>query len=122
MGNVLSKTLYRPEYCETIIDYGRAGMTKVEIASMYNVTATTLLKWCEQFPEFGEAYELAMTHAQAYWESIGRDNVVTTGDIKFNTPLYNRHMAVRFKADWNETQNINITTRTINDLLDELPD
>lgn len=45
-------TDYRPEYCETVLEYMGKGYSKTATAGKIGVSRQTLLAWEGQFPEF----------------------------------------------------------------------
>lgn len=93
-------TKYDPMYCDQVIEMGRAGMSIVEMCAEIGVHRNTLeTLWPEAHPEFMEALGLSRVHAQAWWETQGRENI--TAD-KFQASLYSRSMAARFPHDWRE--------------------
>lgn len=97
---------YDPAYCDRVIQMGKEGASKVEMASEFEVCRNTLDNWAREYPEFLSALTRASTHAQAWWEKVGRAGL--TAD-KFNGNVWSRSMAARFPEDWREKteQNVN---------------
>jgi hypothetical protein len=69
------------------------------MAAEFGVSRQTLDAWLRQHPEFLDAMSVALTHAQAWWESAGQKGL--TAD-KFNSSVWSRSMAARFPEDWRE--------------------
>lgn len=90
---------YRPEHCASVLDMGKQGFSRCEIAAGFDVHPKTVDYWVEHQPEFAEAYELAKVHSQAWWEGKGR---IAIDNPKFNGFLWAKNMVARFRADWSE--------------------
>jgi len=94
-------TKYKPEFCETVVDCGKAGMGKAEIASQLGVCRDTLLEWSKGKPEFSDAIKRAEEESLAWWEKQGR--TATFGGIDgFNPTSYIFQMKNRFRNDWRD--------------------
>lgn len=94
-------TLYRPEYCERVIELGREGRSKAQMASRLDVCCNTLDNWAKENPEFLSALTRARDLAKAWWEDKGQDNLTSS---VFQTGLWSRSMAARFPDDYTERQ------------------
>jgi hypothetical protein len=80
---------YDPAMCQTVIQCGREGMGKAEMAAELDVA-------------YSEAVKHAQRLSQAWWEKMGR--VSTFGGVDgFNATSYIFQMKNRFRADWNDT-------------------
>ena len=97
-------TDYRPEYCERVIELGRLGMSVVEMAADIGVARNTLEQlWPAANPEFLQALTHARECSQAWWESMGRVNLLMPPQSgSFNASVWSRSMAARFPNDWRE--------------------
>lgn len=98
-------TLYKPEYCEKIIECGKQGMSVVEMAAELGVEHRCTIErdWPEAHPEFSEAFTRAKLLSQAWWERTGRMGMIEEpGGVKVNPTIWSRSMAARFPADWRE--------------------
>ena len=93
---------YDPAMCETVVECGRAGMGKAEMAAELNVAYSTFDLWTQQHPEFSESVKDGQRQAQAWWEKQGR--VATFGGIDgFNATSYIFQMKNRFRDEWSDT-------------------
>ena len=95
---------YDPAYCEKVIELGKAGMSVVEMAAHIGVGRTTLERdWPAAHPEFSQALTHARECSQAWWETIGRVNLLMPPQTgTFNASVWSRSMAARFPNDWRE--------------------
>lgn len=97
-------SLYRPEYCERVLEFGREGMSVVEMAAEIGVSRNALEeRWPEAHEEFREAFARARELSQAWWERQGRVGLTAE---RFNAQVYSRSMAARFPKDWRESKNV----------------
>ena len=99
-------SLYRPEYCERVIELGKEGKFLVEIACALDVTRPTLAYWSEEFPEFSTALMRAREESQRWWIEKGRNNVTLPKEITFQQSVWMRVMACGWPDDWVEKQRI----------------
>lgn len=82
--------VYKPEFCDRVIEYGEQGWTQAEMAAAFMVSKGALSQWIESYPEFKSAIALAKTLSEAYGARKAREN---WQNPKFNTPLWARYMA-----------------------------
>jgi len=100
-------SLYRPEYCERVLEFGREGMSVVEMAAEIGVARSTLEEaWPAAHAEFSEAFARARELSQAWWERQGRVGLTAE---RFNAQVYSRSMAARFPKDWRESKEQRVT-------------
>jgi len=93
-------SLYKPEYCDRVVELGAAGASVVEMAHEIGVSRNTLeTNWPAEHPEFLEALTRAREASQTWWEKTGRTNLMTSG---FQASVWSRSMAARFPRDWRE--------------------
>lgn len=98
-------TEYRQEYCDRVVELGREGASKAEMAHAIGVSRTTLDAWTSANPEFLDAVKEAVSLAQGWWESEGRKAVFgqTPG---FNATAFIFTMKNRFPDDWRDKQEV----------------
>jgi DNA-binding XRE family transcriptional regulator len=91
---------YDPAMCETIIALGKKGKSKTQMAAHLDISRSTFDRWLEAHEDFRESWELADTHAQAFWEEIGFGGV---GNKFFNDRAWSLQIRNRFPRDYKET-------------------
>lgn len=64
--------LYKPEYCQQIIDAMSEGKSMTAFAGEIRVHRMTLNDWIERYPEFREAVNIGKAACAAWWEERGR--------------------------------------------------
>ena len=99
-------SLYKPEYCETVIALGREGKSKAQIAAKLDVSRQTLENWGKAYPEFLDAITRAKDLELAWWEDTAQGGL---GGGVLNAALWSRSMAARFPADYREEHRTEIT-------------
>lgn len=116
-----AKCKYKPEMCKTVIDLGKEGKSKAQIASILEIAKSTLYEWEKEFPEFSDAISLAMTHSQAWWEDHGQNYLVNDPESSsLNTSLWNKQVSARFPDDYTDKTKIESLMRVSHESDDPL--
>ena len=100
---------YKPEMCDRVIELGREGMSKVEIAAELDIHYSTFIAWQEEKPEFSASVKQAEKFSQAWWERKGRE--ATFDSQGFNATSYIFNMKNRFSDDWRDKVETDINAR-----------
>jgi transposase len=108
-------TKYTPDMCDRIIELGKVGASKHEMAMEIDVAVSTFDVWQNENKEFSEAVKKAVEFSQAWWEKQGR--LATFGAFDgFNATSFIFNMKNRFRDSWRdkqETEHSGNTTTTI---------
>lgn len=99
-------TKYKPEYCERIIELGKEGYSHAEIAADLEVDKASLYDWAAAHEEFSTALRAAKTYEQAWFEREARSNMKNRD---FNANLWYRSAASRFREDYTERKETQLT-------------
>jgi hypothetical protein len=92
---------YDPAFCERVIELGKDGASKAEMAAELGCARSTFALWEETHPQFSEAVKDAVGWSQAWWEKQGR--IATFGGTDgFNATAFIFNMKNRFPADWRD--------------------
>lgn len=101
-------TKYDPTFCDKVIACGEEGDTLAAMAEACDVHRETLNDWIDEHPEFSDAVKRGLQKAQIWWEKKGR--VATFGGVEgFNATSYIFQMKNRFKQDWRDKQETELT-------------
>ena len=92
-------SLYRPEYCETVIELGKQGKSITQMAAKLDLDKATLLRWKEEKEEFNTALTRALTYSQDWWENEAQ---LGLKDRNFNAAIWHKSVASRFREDYAE--------------------
>jgi hypothetical protein len=109
---------YDPAYCEQVIELGKEGKSKAQMAAAFDVSRQTIDNWAAAHPEFLEALSRSDAHAQNWWETKGAEGMEKPG---FNAAVWKKSMEARFRDDYTERREYQQTVR-IEDMLASLDD
>jgi len=93
---------YKPEYCDLVIECGKQGMSIAEMASACGVVRQTLFNWCDNYPDFLEAFTRAKNESLCWWELQARVGLYNRDGVSLNSSLWSRSMAARFPDEYTE--------------------
>lgn len=93
---------YDPSFCDAVIEIGREGGGKAEMASQCGVSRQAFWEWQQRYPEFGDAVTRAVDLSAGWWEAQGRKGV--WAGPQFNANAYSLQVRNRFPADWRDKQ------------------
>ena len=115
-----------PEICNQVIELGKLGSSQKMIWSQIGISKSTAETWKKNHPEFAEALDLALVHAQAFWETQLLANIENKG---YNSRLAEIALRGQFAADYKESRETKIDAKieatidfnsAVNDLIKEL--
>lgn len=114
---------FKPEFCAKVLELGREGASKAEMALELDIAYSTFDVWQNENAEFSEAVKAAERLSQGWWEREGRR--ATFGAMPgFNATSYIFQMKNRFKEDWREKQEVEhsggVRMVAVNDLDEQL--
>lgn len=93
-------TKYERAHCAKVIELGRAGKSRSQIAAEFDIARTTLAEWEEQHPEFRIALLRAKDLALAHWENQAEAGVFMGPGGSFNTVLWQKIMETRHSDEY----------------------
>lgn len=92
-------SLYKPEFCETVIELGKQGKSITQMAAKLDVDKATVLRWRDEKEEFCTALTRALTYSQDWWENEAQ---LGLKDRNFNAAIWHKSVASRFREDYAE--------------------
>lgn len=98
-------TDYKPEYCDSVIEYGRLGKSITWMAAELDVNKDTLYEWAKIHGEFSDALTRAKNLSQKWWEDAGQDALASK---EFNSSVWAKSMAARFPEDWRDNSKVEL--------------
>jgi hypothetical protein len=106
-------SIYNPEMCIAIIEAGKEGKSLVGMCVAAGISRDTMAEWRKpdspQFKvDFSEAVKEALLFSQQWWENAGQNALYAE---KFQSSIYNKQMANRFREDHGDVA----TTKIIGD-------
>ena len=84
-SNAGRPSLYKPEYCEMLIEYMGRGMTFTAFASQVGVCRDTLYEWCNKHPEFSYAKKIGGAHSENFMLELAHSQMI---DGKLNNTAW----------------------------------
>jgi hypothetical protein len=96
-------SLYKPEYCEVVVELGRAGKSMVQMAAQLGVDRASILRWRDEHEEFRASLSRALVLAQEWWEDRGQMGL---HDRNFNAALWMKIVASRYREDYADRKEI----------------
>lgn len=106
-------TLYKPEYCQLLIDHMSKGYSFQSFAGLVSVATDTIYEWADKHPEFSEAHKVGVARSRKFWEEKGLEGIFSTSETRrkgnatytvsksMNAAVWTASMRTRFK-DWND--------------------
>ena len=92
-------SMYKPEYCDEVIEMAKKGVGLAGYASRFGVAKSALYGWANIHPEFMNALVRAKTEEQEWWENKGREGMLIKG---FNAVVWHKTMVAKFRDDYTE--------------------
>ena len=99
----ISSMTYKPGYCEELVELMAGGMTQIQVAAEFKVSARCLQKWAVEFPEFAEAMEQGFALREAYLDRLAYHQLET----EFDSKLFIYMKKAEFKRYDSQQANIN---------------
>jgi transcriptional regulator with XRE-family HTH domain len=91
-------TDYRPEHCARVIELGREGKSRAQIAAALDVSRQTIATWEKTHPGFLDAMTRAHDLALAWWEDQGARGI--WAGKAFNATAFGLQMRNRFQHEY----------------------
>lgn len=85
---------YDPAFAWGVVELGREGLSRAEIAARIGVPIATLEAWAADQPALAEGLALADTEARAWWDRQPREAL--RGGESFRSTLWAKVMAQRY--------------------------
>jgi transposase len=96
---------FEPKMCDVIIAMGKEGASQKMMWSQLGISKGTAETWKKKHAEFAEALDIALVHAQSYWETQLLANVENKN---FNSRLVEIALRGQFQQDYRETRDTKI--------------
>ena len=91
--------------CETMIEMGKLGASQKMIWSQLGISKSTAESYKKKYPEFADALDLALVHAQSFWETQLLANL---DNKNFNSRLAEIALRGQFQQDYRETRDTKV--------------
>ena len=98
-SNIGRPSIYKPEYCALVEQWGKEGKSQAQMCSLLNIGRATFFEWMGSNETFKASTTRAKEHAQAWWEAKAQSSL---GKKQFQAQLWRYSMMGRFKEDYAE--------------------
>ena len=98
--------MYSASFCALVIDLGRLGRSRVQIAATLDICFHTLASFESKHPEFLQSMLRARELSQAWWEDQGQTGI---WNREFNANAYRLQVTNRFPEAWRDKQQVEHT-------------
>jgi hypothetical protein len=75
-SNAGRPTIYRPEFCQALIEHMEKGYSFETFGAAIKVSRSVTYEWAKNHPEFMEAKKVGVEYSQLFWERIGIQGTV----------------------------------------------
>jgi hypothetical protein len=99
---------FKPEMCDRMIEMGKQGASQKMIWSELGISKNNADSLKKSNPEFAEALDMALVHAQAYWERELLANIENKG---YNSRLAEIALRGQFQSDYRETRDTKVDVK-----------
>ena len=112
-------TIYKPEFCELLIEHCRDGGSIEAFAGKIMVSIDTLYDWFHRHPDFLEAKKIGYSLSLGWWEDYGKTNLLNISESEsygqaggssksksLNSGVWIYNMKCRFRKQYTEVQKI----------------
>lgn len=105
MATKKPESKFKPEMCDRMIEMGKQGASQKMIWSELGISKNTAESLKKSTPEFAEALDLALVHAQAFWE---RELLANVDNKAYNSRLAEIALRGQFQSDYRETRDTKV--------------
>ena len=105
MATKKPESKFKPEMCDRMIEMGKQGASQKMIWSDLGISKGSAETLKKNSPEFAEALDMALVHAQAFWERELLANVENKG---YNSRLAEIALRGQFQSDYRETRDTKV--------------
>lgn len=95
-------TLYKPEYCETVVSLMAGGYSIAGVAGKLGVSRQTVYDWGDAHPEFLDALNTARAASALWWEDRAIELASGTGEGNASVVIFG--LKNRVADEWRDKQ------------------
>ena len=109
--DLVKKGLWPEDWKEVILQMGREGAQHTHIMERFDLARETYYKLINRDTEFRDTVNKAQTYAQNYWMKFMEEAFIKGDSKSINSNLWSLVMRNKFKEDWSEKKEIDLTTQ-----------
>ena len=99
---------FKPEMCDQLIELGKTGASQKMMFASIGISSGAAQTFKKNHPEFAEALDMAITHAQAFWETQLLANVENKA---FNSRVAEIALRGQFGDTYREDRNSKVEVK-----------
>jgi hypothetical protein len=103
-----SKYVFKPEMCDQLIELGKVGASQKMMFASIGISSGAAQTFKKNHPDFAEALDMAITHAQAFWETQLLANVENKS---FNSRVAEIALRGQFGDTYREDRNSKVEVK-----------
>lgn len=100
-----------PMWKEIMLQAGLEGKHTSEVLGILNISWNGHYSLLSRSKEYSQAYSEFLKHAETFWYNMAHNAMVENGGLGFNTKLWETIMKNRFKENWKNERQIDVTTK-----------
>jgi len=109
--DLVKKGLWPEDWKEVILQMGREGAQHTHIMERFDLARETYYKLINRDTEFRDTVNKAQTYAQNYWLKFMEDSFKSGDSKSINSNLWSLVMRNKFKEDWSDRKEMDVTTQ-----------
>lgn len=109
--DLVEKGLWPEDWKEVILQMGREGAQHTHIMERFDLARETYYKLINRDTEFRDTVKKAQIYAQNYWLKFMEESFIKGDSKSINSNLWSLVMRNKFKEDWSEKKEIDVTTQ-----------
>jgi hypothetical protein len=108
MAPPVNKFKFTKEHAQVLLDLGKQGASQKMMFSTIGISKATAARLKKDDPYFAETLDMAVVHAQAYWEQMMLANI---DNKAFNSRVAEIALRGQFQEDYRETRDQKIDVK-----------
>lgn len=102
------KYVFKPEMCNQLIELGKTGASQKMMFASIGISSAAAQTFKKNHPDFADALDMAITHAQAFWETQLLANVENKS---FNSRVAEIALRGQFGDTYREDRNSKVEVK-----------
>jgi hypothetical protein len=102
------KYVFKPEMCDQLIELGKVGASQKMMFASIGISSAAAQTFKKNHPDFADALDMAITHAQAFWETQLLANVENKS---FNSRVAEIALRGQFGDTYREDRNSKVEVK-----------
>lgn len=110
----MPKMIYKPEYCQDMVDMMAKGLSKLEIACKFDITERQFNIWLDTHEDFKNAWEVGFPKLFTWWMTEGKKKYSKNDKGMKHWTMMVQHLFKMNVEEKVQGNTININNNTLN--------